>query len=232
MRFDEGYGFQGVLLFDGKTEEVQCHFCGQWFFYLPKHIRKEHNMTAAQYKEQVGLRKSACLLTESTRERLIAVGMENRLKNLRPGGKKKKAVREKIRATLKNVTRQAQNERGTCPAQLIQRLRAVTDKLGRTPKVCEVPFHGSLKTVFGSMERALRLAGLERRKVGHNIKHHDGYLKSTDKELIALLVNFKEVHGREPSMSDYNRRLVRNPNLYKRRFGSWSKAKEIAFGKV
>lgn len=31
MKFKEGYGFQGVLLFDGTSDKIQCHFCGNWY---------------------------------------------------------------------------------------------------------------------------------------------------------------------------------------------------------
>lgn len=33
MKYEEGYGLKGVLLFDGKTGRVQCHMCGAPWAY-------------------------------------------------------------------------------------------------------------------------------------------------------------------------------------------------------
>lgn len=88
MKFEGGFGFQGVLLFDGKTDKVQCHLCGNWMDYLPNHLMREHSMKASAYKDLVGLRQSTALLNEAQREKLIESGLEKRIKNLKVRGKK------------------------------------------------------------------------------------------------------------------------------------------------
>jgi hypothetical protein len=51
MKFEEGFGFIGALVFDDTTDKIQCHFCGEWFEALGNHINREHNMRAAEYKK-------------------------------------------------------------------------------------------------------------------------------------------------------------------------------------
>lgn len=99
MKFEEGYGYLGTLLFDGKTDTIQCHFCGDWFSYLPHHLHKEHSMTAKQYKEKIGLLSSSALISESEREKLM-----HRLVSNLPNKKDKKIskkTRKKISEAIK-----------------------------------------------------------------------------------------------------------------------------------
>ena len=72
--FDIGYGFEGVLLFDGKSDKIQCHFCGDWYDFLPSHIRKEHSIKTSEYKELVGLTSRTALISEKVRTKMIANG--------------------------------------------------------------------------------------------------------------------------------------------------------------
>lgn len=211
MLFKQGYGYEGVLLMDGKTDKIQCHFCGDWFNYLPKHLLKEHNMLAHQYKTLVGLNKTTALISESARQNLIAVGLESRMKNL---VKKEKGVhkvseetKKKISAVLSKITRETQNNKGTCPEQLLDRIKLLAKQLGHVPTIREVTNVDTIKARFGSFNRALKLAGLTPRKPGENRVHRVN--KNTDaenrKKVIADLRSFKDTHGRYPSMSDVRR---------------------------
>lgn len=231
MRYEKGYGFWGVLLFDGKTEKVQCHLCGEWMQYIGNHLHKEHNMTAADYKRKVGLRQNTALISERLREKLIAASMEKRKANLVPGGKKTPEMIEKIRKTLKDTRAESQNDKGTCPLQLVDRLRKLHDKLGRTPHTDEIGFYQTLVKVWGSLQDACIAAGIPYRKPGQNIKHHTLGVKElySKDQLVILMRSFREKHGREPSPSDARRNLLPAYNTYKNKFGSWKKAKQLAF---
>lgn len=33
----EGFGYGGVLVFDGVSDKVQCHLCGEWYHALGNH---------------------------------------------------------------------------------------------------------------------------------------------------------------------------------------------------
>ena len=231
MKFEEGFGFQGVLLMDGKTNNVQCHFCGEWFNYLPHHLHKEHNMTAEQYKKRVGLNMGSALISEQARQNLIAGNLDARIKNLRVNKKHTEATKEKIRkSVLDNANRsEFKNKIGTCPLQLIERLKALQEKLGKTPSVHECNFKITVERVFGSWKEGLRRAGMKSNPSGVNFKHAKYTVFYESSQLVDLLVSFKKNKGRYPSLSDAKRGFLPSAATFKRHFGSWSKAKIKAF---
>lgn len=226
MKFEQGFGFQGVLLIDGKTDKIQCHLCGGWMEYLPNHLKKEHSMTAAQYKDKVGLRQSTALLSEAQRAKLIAVQLDKRLQNLRVQGKKTEEQKEKIRQTQKKngELREQQNEYGTCPLQLITRLQKIAEKLGRTPMNDEITFCATLKKVFGSTANAMRAARLTPRASGVNVLWRGKQVVYDKGMLLQAIRDFIEANDRDPSWSDFRRDLLPAPHTYKKHFGSWKKA--------
>jgi hypothetical protein len=169
MEYTGGYGYQGILVFDGETDKVQCHLCGEWYHALGNHLNKEHNMRANQYKDEVGLRQTTALIGEKFRQKLIANGIQTRMKNLRPGGKLPQATKDKIRSTMKNNTLQGKNERGTCPLQLLDRLQKKATELGRTPTTDEISFIEALRMTYGSYAKACEIIGLEIRKTGQTL---------------------------------------------------------------
>ncbi len=169
MKFEEGYGFMGALVFDTESKKIQCHFCGEWFNTLGNHLHREHAMTADFYKQSVGLNKSTALVNEEIREKLIA--RHNGAENLRPNIKHTEETKEKIRATLKENRLEKKNVAGTCPAQLLERLTRLYDKLGRTPLQKEISFLEALKTTYGSLENACIACGIPYRKPGQNISY-------------------------------------------------------------
>lgn len=162
MKYEKGYGMQGVLLFDGETDKVQCHICGKWFINLSAHIPKEHAMKVAAYKEEVGLSKGTALIGENMRAKLIAAGLDKRLQNLRSrkGIKHTAATIAKIKANHASRTRQYQNKHGTCPEQLIERLIAEYKKQGRTPVERNLQFHDALINTYGTYRNACKFAGI------------------------------------------------------------------------
>lgn len=233
MKYEEGFGFRGVLLFDGMTDRIQCHLCGDWMEYLPNHLKREHSMTAAQYKDRVGLRQSTALLGEMQRAKLISNGLERRLSNLVIQGAKSAEQREKIRQTsIRNgELMENKNERGTCPLQLITRLQNLASKLGRTPLNREITFDATLRKVFGNVKTAMLRAGLTPRASGRTVNNwrakNPTYTRET---LIQAFRDFREANDRNPSSSDARRGLVPRPENYYKHFGNWKTALDIAFG--
>lgn len=221
MRFQNGFGFLGVLLFDGESDKVQCHICGEWYISLPHHINAIHGMNASEYKQKVGLRQSTALIGEKLRSRLISKGLGKRMKNLRKGKKKSQEVRDKIRKTLQKNMLENKNLHGTCPEQLIDRLQKLCDELGRVPAHAEIPFVQALEMTFGSVANAVRMIGLTPRKPGQNIRKQNKSF--TDEELLKILKDFHTRNGRIPSKSDMARHLLPHRDTYVRRFGSWNK---------
>lgn len=232
MPFKQGHGFEGVLLFDGKTDKIQCHLCGEWMAYLPNHLKREHAMRASEYKELVGLRQTTALISEKQRAKLIEVSLDKRKANLKKGRAKTEEEKEKIRQTLKNFVREAQNERGTCPEQLLDRLRKKHEesfaKHGRAPTKEELG-DGLTKTIIkihGSMKRACELAGVDYRRPGVNIGKDNNVYSRED--LIQILIDFEEREGRQVSWSDIRRKLVPSSIHFSREFKTLKNAKRVA----
>lgn len=171
MRFEEGHGFVGALVFDGKSDKIQCHLCGQWFDQLGNHLKKEHATTAAQYKERVGLNRTTALVNESFRAKLIANGLKKRMKNLKNqrGAIRSPETRRRISEALKEHRAEQKNLTGTCPEQLIQRLTELHYKLGRTPTDDEITFREALRKTYGTLENACNIAGIPYRKPGQTV---------------------------------------------------------------
>lgn len=204
MPFEEGYGFQGVLLFDADSDEAQCHLCGEWIANLPHHLHKEHTTTASEYKEKVGLSQTSALIGEKLRAKLIASGLEQRLKNLKKwkGVKRSAATRKKISEGLKRVNRERQNLTGTCPAQLIERIRTKYHDLGRTPNAEEIGNRETYRKVFGTYKIACEMAGVPYNKPGHAYSHRQP--KIVESEMI-LWVRDNVKDGKLPKRVEYSK---------------------------
>ena len=126
MQFDGGYGFTGVLAHDPKRDLIQCHLCGNWFERLSNHLMKEHNMRCNQYKDYVGLNQKTALINESLRKKLIEHGQKNIVgqKNFKKNTyKRSEETKKKISITRAKNVAEMQNINGTCPMQLIDRLK-------------------------------------------------------------------------------------------------------------
>ncbi len=209
MKYTGGYGFVGALVFDSETKKIQCHLCGQWFLSLPPHLAKEHNMRAQAYKEEVGLNKSTALINEDVRAKLIAKGLEKRMKNLRPNKSHSKESRRKISETLKKNTLENQNLRGTCPMQLLDRLKKKYIELGRTPSENELGCYDTMVKVHGSMKMACQLAGVPYRKPSSTIAHERGTnRKFTKVQCLEWLESFVDLNGRLPKYKDFGKKNV------------------------
>jgi hypothetical protein len=184
-----GFGYQGALLFDGSTDKIQCHLCGDWFGALPHHLMREHNIRASAYKNLVGLRQTSALISEGMRKKLIASGLDKRLQNLRAGGKKSEETKKKISDTLKKRVRESENEKGTCPYQLIDRLQKRAKELGRCPTNREITFETSLCNVYGTFSNACLIAGLTPLKSGQTLGNHY-HTKYPKEEIVVKVRNY------------------------------------------
>jgi hypothetical protein len=197
-------------------------------------------MTARAYKNEVGLRQSTALLSEALREKLVLNGVDKRIQNLIPGGKKTQEEKDKVRATLKKTTMEDKNRRGTCPAQLLDRLYKKFQKYGRMPTHKELGegLADTIVATYGTMKEACRLAEVPYRKPGENVVDPVAEKKvipskapiEYDRDmLLRLLRVFKDTHNREPYRSDLKRGLLPDRSVFDRYFESFKEAKEIAF---
>ncbi len=233
MLFEEGYGYQGVLLFDGASDKVQCHMCGEWYEALGPHIGRTHGLLAQEYKKMVGLSCKTALIGEKFREKLIATYTGNdRAKNLmdRTGVKMSQASKDRIRKARTEFRAEEKNRAGTCPAQLIDRLRKDYRKKGIRLQEKKIPYKEALLRTYGSLKNALKIAGLSHfRTTGKTIK---AQLKNPfafkPRQLIRLLRDFVNIHDRHPSPSDFRRGLLPSVDGYKLHWKDWREALQIA----
>lgn len=205
MEFKKGYGFMGALIADTTSGQIQCHFCGGWFEILQHHLHKEHNMTAEQYKKEVGLNKVSALISEQHRAKLIKKGLEKRMKNLRKwkGTTRSAETRAKIAATLKENRAEKQNQNNTCPEQLLERLVKKFNELGYTPSAkYDLPFRQALIRVYGSYKNACAIAHIPYRKPGSN-RTAALRVKWTKDYTIERVARFFQENGRLPTFGEY-----------------------------
>ena len=202
--FEGGYGYRGVLLMDGKGDQVQCHICGEWLYGLPGHLKTAHATNAEKYKDLVGLSQTTALISEGWRENLIVDRVPPQRKDWADFTKEEQvAMMEKRRETLKRGKSEHQNRMGTCPEQLKQRIRDLAAEKGRTPTAAELaPWAGTLVRVFGSIEEAMKQARVPRRAPGTKLDQWD------KKSILEEAENFHKIHSRAPVFSDYRRKLL------------------------
>lgn len=246
MPFKEGFGFRGALIHDEKSDQIQCHFCGGWFDILGHHLHKEHNMNVAEYKKQVGLNTKTSLISETHRALLISKGLEKRLKNLRPNKGHTKESRLKISATLRENRAEMQNIHNTCPEQLLERLTALYNKLGRTPRFHgtrvvdgvyirgEVPFGEALIRVYGSIENACKMAGIPYRKPGSTINNQFAGVRNREKA-VNFIREFYETNQRIPTAREIPRAIkdsVKNWGSHKKKIFADALSQDGIFKKI
>lgn len=168
MEYEKGYGYLGVLLFDGESDKVQCHICGEWFHHLCSHLKHAHRCTPTEYKQEVGLMESTALIGEKTREKFKKNGKKNAKKNFanrvyRPRTAEEKA---KISKTMSDLNNERQNITFTCYKQLIDRYKEKKEELGRQPRYADCGWRDTAKVVFGSWKNYVEACGDKVSKYG------------------------------------------------------------------
>lgn len=214
MKYEKGYGYLGAVVFDGETDKIQCSLCGEWFVQLAPHLKREHNMKVGAYKEELGLFQNTALIGENMRAKLIATGLDKRMQNLRQAHLKRKkggfkvseSTRAKIRATLKKNAEKSEhkNLRGTCPAQLLDRMKKIYDREGENLSIHE-HFGGleySIIKTYGSFKEACRLAGIPYRKPGTN-RNYNHSIKHRDSDVLDFMKEFITRFNRMPKRKDF-----------------------------
>lgn len=228
--YAEGFGYEGVIIFNKAKDKIQCHLCGKFYRALNNgHLGKIHGMTAGEYKKLLGLRQTAALVGEGTREKLI-----HRLDTMPQSWFDakmvfmKKAQRTNPPSKFGHKLRlEHKNLRGTCPNQLLEKIKVLANKLKKAPtgeeflKEYNGKFMGSIRNTFGTYENAVRQAGLipmrEIRAQKYNALNLLNYLKI-----------FYKIHKRSPTDSDFRRGILPDFNVYSKKFGSINRAKLLA----
>lgn len=229
QKINNGFGFQGVLIYSKNRDKIQCHICGKFFRALNNyHLQKIHKITAAEYKEQFGLRQTTALIGEGTREKLL-----HRLDNMPESYWIQKMKSLKRAQQIKNHPGgqkwriEQKNLKGTCPNQLLQKIQVLANELHTTPTGKQFlnkyrgMYMGSIRATFGTYEEAVRMAKLT--------PHREIEAKKfSTPNLLNYFKIFYKIHKRVPRDSDHKRGLLPDFNVYINRFGSINRARLLA----
>lgn len=224
-KVEKGYGYMGVVIGNIERTHIQCHICGYYYSYLGKHLLV-HGTNAKEYKQTFGLSVKTSLLGEALRRKRIEAQLNQpkeliarRTAHMRNLGNQK--GRHKGHGTGHSLEKK--NQLGLCPDQILDRIRELAEKLGRTPTMPEYMGHyksgcSHIVGTYGTWKNAVRLSGLQHLPIGQ------GHKKYTTASLLFLLEDFKERNGRWPSHSDCRRGLIPSSWVWSTYFNGLKKA--------
>lgn len=230
---ESGYGYLGTIAFNKEQTHTQCHICGYFFKRLGVHITNQHSMKVVEYRDKFQLARQSSLVATETRqafvERYTSMTADEKLKRITSMGIAAAASREnKNWKSGYKKSLEAKNKEGRCPDQLLEKIELQAKELGYTPSSREFAskygsgYLQSVKATYGGWNNAVKILGLKPREFTN--LHYD------ERKLKVLLWDFKEQHGREPFMSDLKTHTFgASSGPFYRVFGSFAKAKEIAY---
>lgn len=234
MPVENGYGYLGALCITKDGSKLQCHICGSLFADVGSHIRQSHKVSLDEYREVYQLARGTSLISETERLRRKEHGQRLNA-NLTPEQRKEKSrtgnrIRNKNGYYQPKNRLETENMRGTCPQQLIEKIREVAKDLGHTPSLSEFitetggqRFKHLIFKVYGSWKEALKVAELTPTEPAKG-----GYRKYTNEELLEYLSIYAQEYGKIPTATDSKRKLIPDYYAYIRRFGSFEEARQQA----
>lgn len=232
----KGFGYYGTIsaTIDGKY--IQCHICGGLYENLGGHLRGKHQLLGREYKERFGLAFMSALVSEgyrneNTKRSLLwwsSLSEDDKAKY-----KKKSAENARLKHTPQpKQALETLNKNGTCPAQLLEKIKEVAETLGHTPSKKEfIATTGTQRYVhliyktFGSWTTAVETTGQTPKDKNHG---KGGYRRYEDDQLLDYLANFAEKNGRVPSYTDFYRELLPTLSVYEKRWGNLENARQAA----
>lgn len=234
----EGFGFYGTLLITTDNQYVQCHICGELFQELSAHVLHGHKINVKEYREKFKLAYKTPLISESLRMKRKMLSLEY-FKSLTE--EERVEMKEKARIgflewkkgePLRNQplqTLETKNKRGTCPDQLLDKIKKVKEKLGKVPTLAEFVVEcGSQRykhlifKVFGSWNNALKMLKYELNPRPVDVKRVHAY---TREQLIEYMQLFTRENNKIPSFTDFKAHLLPDYAVYKRVFGNMENAR-------
>lgn len=235
-----GFGYYGAISQTNDSKYIQCHICGELFAHLGGHIIQKHQVRVRDYKIKYGIQMGTALLSDNEREKRKQA-MANFLKRMdedqrkeyfesaRKGAEKAAKERKYKHTFPHSLALEYKNKKGTCPDQILTKIRLLWDKLGRMPKLEEFSqeYGGNYRHIvyitFGSWNDALL-------KVDPNAPITKNYSKKrySNEDLLERLRRFTREMGRFPTNEDCNRGFLPSSYTYYHRFGGLIKARELA----
>jgi len=130
-------------------------------------------------------------------------------------------------------TLEQKNKKGTCPDQVLDVIKKLAEKLGRTPSLKDlIVYTGGQRykhlvfKLFGSWKNAIHMLGLE--EVSRNQNRGRSIKRYTEDELLEYLAVFYHETNKIPTATDCKRGLLPDYNSYLRIFGSFPSARRLA----
>lgn len=228
----DGYGYYGALSVSLTTGKLQCHMCGGMFDHVGAHAWLAHGMRAREYREKYKLSPTSALVSEGLRMKLKERTLEFIAKmSLKQRKEHMEHARKARRREQPRESLEAKNRKGTCPDQLLAKIKECAEAIGHTPTQKEfIDFNQSqrflhlVNKTFGSWKNAIKMAKLaERPQFGGKPRQ-----RYTNEELLEYLNIFWQENQKVPTETDFRRGLLPDSNVYKRRFGSVPKARTLA----
>jgi hypothetical protein len=154
----------GAIEYDRESDSLRCHECGEWRQWLGRHIARFHSdVGVVEYKSRHGLRAGVGLIAPranadfAARPSVTASRIANgeRLSALH----KTSLFRSRKGGFLRGNRglMELRNERGTCDAQLLFKLKQYILLVGHVPLGIELPqeLHSQVVARFGRLSEAL-----------------------------------------------------------------------------
>ena len=229
MEVASGFGYLGVIMYDDKTDLLQCHICGKWYSMLLRHVGKTHKIEAQDYRDQFSLPIQGGLVSKAFSaaasrnalrpERLAALAKVRPSWNNQDACSNRRRSRIKIRSKIGLNRLARKNKFGLCPKQMAARYEVVKLTIGKDPSSDDIRAHdfklwAAIKKHHG-WNNWKKLNGLPIHKLGDNREFGD-------LEIISKMRLFAKRHGRRPNTLDMRRYRAELPGYCQvtRAFGS------------
>lgn len=223
-----GFGWFGLQAYN-EQGQLMCHECGGFFDGLCNHI-KGHGLGKKEYKKKYGLRLKARLASVSysamARKRLLSnpdaiANATVRIKSHRPSEANRLAGMAYSRSCA-----EFQNNRDSCPAQVLRALSGCADIFGSSVTSAQVQAHNPALLAlcvarFGSFNKAKQLAGLASNP---NVTQPQYHQTLVTEDMIA----FHAKHNRWPESRDYETGQMVCSTAPLRRLGGLRRIREQA----
>ncbi len=232
----KGFGYYGALRITPSGDGVQCHLCGLAFPHLSFHLRWAHEITAKEYRKRFKLSYHARLISEKFREAakqrrlawqasLTPEARAKMFKELAAAGKKALQDNGYKKST---EALEVKNKKGTCPDQLLVKIKEAADALGHQPSFAEFnKFVGTYRYI-NAIRRTFGTWGNALAKLGYKSQRQKKFSSYEPEELLIYLKEFAARHHTTPTNSDCARGLIPSASVYKKHFGGIVKARAAA----
>ena len=235
MEAEKGHkGYQGVVLYNEEKDKVQCAICGEWFEQLGQHVNS-HKMKADEYRRTFGLGSKVALCTPTVSKKLsdnVSPEMKEFIKKrgaeiLKAMPEEKKVLNRKRILQYRREAIGFKNLTGLCRAQIEARLLVIRDivKKGTIEELTMGEIRKYDISLAAHFQNKYKTVDEIVKKVGLTPGTRDKY---TEVELISQLRSWVFNNKRIPTAKDLSTAHLPKWETYRRYFGSWRRAKEMA----